>query len=278
MYLLRACLSEHTDNAVRGCSPYNGVVDHDDPLSLDSLPDRVQLDLHTALAVFLLRLDKGSSHIGILDKRRPIGNARLQGIAQRRNISRLRHADNEVSLGGTVLRQKLSRHHARMIDADIVQNAVRSCKVNIFKNTSRMLRDRNRMAHVRLDSLFTRNRHDLSRQHVSHKLSSHRVKRAALAGEQIGIVTLSDTERAESERITRTDQLSGRHDDKGICTPYLIHRPADRLLDRLGIQALSGDIICNYFRIDCCLENCSRIGKLLSELGSVDQVSVMGKP
>ena len=46
---------------------------------------------------------------------------------------------------------------------------------------------------IGLDAILI-DRHDLARKHVADKGSSDRVKRTCLGGQDIGIITLSDTE------------------------------------------------------------------------------------
>ena len=115
----------------------------------------------------------------------------------------------------------MSVSYTHLVNSDAVKDAVRSCKVNIFKNTSRLFF---RVMHheIGLDAILI-DRHDLARKHVADKGSSDRVKRTCLGGQDIGIITLSDTERLESLRIAGTDEFSRAADHKGVRTLDLLH-------------------------------------------------------
>ena len=77
MDLLGPRLPQHAHNTVAGGSPDNGVIQHNDPLSLYCGNQRVKLDPH-AVAPFLLgRLNKGPANVIIFYNALFIGNPGL---------------------------------------------------------------------------------------------------------------------------------------------------------------------------------------------------------
>ena len=82
-----------------------------------------------------------------------------------------------------------------------VDMAVRSYKIYVLENASRFLLLWQCAGHIRDNSILRRDRHRLSRQHVTHILRADRIERAGLRCKDIGIVTLSDAKWLKTIRI-----------------------------------------------------------------------------
>lgn len=92
--------------------------------------------------------------------------------------------------------------------------------------------------HIRDNSILRRDRHRLSRQHITHILRADRIERTGLRCKDIGIVALSDAKRLKTIGIPCSDQLSRAHDHKGIRSLDLATGASHRFLHRAGFQTL----------------------------------------
>ena len=153
--------------------------------------------------------------------------------------------------------------------------AVRSCKIYVLENASRFLLLWQCAGHIRNNSILRRDRHRLSRQHVTHILRADRIERAGLRCKDIGIVTLSDAKWLKTIRIPCSDQLSRAHDHKRIRSLDLATGASHRFLHRTGFQALPCDMVGNDLRVNGGLENSSCIFQIMSEFRRIDQVTVV---
>ena len=127
---------------------------------------------------------------------------------------------------------------------------------------------------IGLDAILI-DRHDLARKHVADKGSSDRVKCASLGGQDIGIITLSDTERLESLRIAGTDEFSRAADHKGVRTLDLLHSVCHGSLSGSHLTALSRDVVGDDLRVDRGLENRSVVSEFSAKLRRIDKVSIV---
>ena len=139
MYLFRSGLFEHLNNVRTGCSSYNRIIYHNNTFSLYNLFDHVQLDLHTAFPLTLFWLDKCSSDITVLVECHAIRNSRLFRISFRRNQPGIRYSDNQIRINRIRFCQSFPCNNSRMIYIHIIDHAVHSCEIYIFKNTSCLL-------------------------------------------------------------------------------------------------------------------------------------------
>ena len=94
----------------------------------------------------------------------------------------------------------------------------------------------------------------------------------------IGPVPFSDTERPKSERISRTDQLSGRHDNEGIGTFDLFHGPSHRFFYCFGVQTFPCTVIGDHFRIDRRLKIAPVYSSSLRSSGALIRLPLWASP
>ena len=71
MHLAGARLAEHPDQGALGVAAHDRVVDDDQPLALDHVAQRVQLEPDAELADRLARLDEGAPDVGVLHQAAP---------------------------------------------------------------------------------------------------------------------------------------------------------------------------------------------------------------
>ena len=69
-----ACLPEQPHNLPAGGAPDNGIVNQNDPLSRNLIPDGAELDLHLIHPLALAGRNKGTTNILVLDKAQAEGN------------------------------------------------------------------------------------------------------------------------------------------------------------------------------------------------------------
>ena len=117
--------------------------------------------------------------------------------------------------------------------------------------------------------------YNFSRLYISYEFSANGSNRTAFGSKEICIISLSDTERFQSERISCSDQFSRRGNNQRICTFDLLHRIFHRVFCLLYIQTFSGNMICNHFRINRCLENCACVLQFMAKLDCIGQVTIM---
>ena len=96
MHLDRPGLTEHPDQRPLGVAPNDRVVDHDEPLAADHIPQRVQLQPDAELANRLAGLDEGPADVGVLDQSLPVRNARRLRVPDGGRRARLRHGDHQI--------------------------------------------------------------------------------------------------------------------------------------------------------------------------------------
>ena len=178
MHFCRASLLEHPHDPVTGRSADNGIIDHNDPFSSYNILQNIQLHVDTGLPLTLLRFYKGSPYISIFNKCRSVWNPGLQGISHRRSIAGLRYTNHQICLYRMILCQTPAGNDPRFINAHLIDMAIRSCKVNIFKDTTCMLF----LTHVlhRLYAILRRYRHDLPRFYIPDKLCTYGIQSTAL--------------------------------------------------------------------------------------------------
>ena len=132
--------------------------------------------MYAGFPAALLWLDKRTSHIAVLDKGCTIRNPGCQRIAKCCSISGLRHTCHQICLYRGILCQKLSGLDPACIYTHPVNMTVRSCKIDVLKNTACFLFFRKCHGHIGLNTFFRRNGHNFSRQHITHKCCTNGVK------------------------------------------------------------------------------------------------------
>ena len=84
--------------------------------------------------MILTRGDKCASDVLIFDQTNPIGNSRCAGIAQRRIQSGIRNTDDDIRIYRMGSCQNRARFYTGIMDADTLNDGIRTSKVNMLKN------------------------------------------------------------------------------------------------------------------------------------------------
>ena len=173
MHFLRSRILEHLHNTRTCRSTDDGIINHDNTLAANDFTKNIQLNHNTRLSRRLLWLNEGSSHITVLDESRSVRNAGFQSKAHRCCITGLRYTHNDIGVDRMCLCQDPSGCNPGTVNADAIYVTVRSCEINVLKNTFCMTACHQRL--VRRNSL-RRDRHDLPRLHITDKLCANRIK------------------------------------------------------------------------------------------------------
>ena len=172
MYFLCAGFFQHFDNICAGCPTHDGIIHHNDPLSAHHFFNYIQLDLNAGFSLTLLRFNERSAHIAVFMECHSVGNSRLFGIPLCSNKSRIRNTYHKIRLNRIRFSQRFPGNDTGMVNVDIIDRAVHSCKIDVFKNTSRLFLRCDRHTLIRSNSIF-RKAHDFSRLYIAHKLCPH---------------------------------------------------------------------------------------------------------
>ena len=133
-------LAQHLHDGPLGVPAHDRVVDDDQPLALDDLAQRVELEPDTELADRLRRLDEGPPHVGVLHQtlreRDPAGLRVADGGGR----ARLRGRDHQVGLDRVLPGQDPADLDARRVHAAPVQAGVRTREVDVLEQAALGLR------------------------------------------------------------------------------------------------------------------------------------------
>ena len=275
MYLFGSGLTKHRNDAVAGRTTDNGVIDHDNALACNSLAQDIQLDLYAGFTAALFRLDKGTADIAVLYKGHTIGDPGLQCISHGCGITGFRYTDHKIRIHRRIHGEIFSRKHTGIVNAHPVDLAVKTGKINIFKDTAGLLLFRDTHRLVGLDAAVFGDRNHLARLHIADKGRSDSIERTGLRCQNIGIVAFADTQRTETIRITHTHELSRGCNHQRVCTFQLLCRTDHSFFRRLCLDTFSCDMIGNNLRIDRCLENSTADLQLMTELRCIDQIAIV---
>ena len=89
---------------------------------------------HTVIPALLSRLDKSAADIVIANDAKLERNIRRFGIAKRSRHARIRNRHNQIGICSRFFSKLCTNGFACVIDAAPFKNAIRPCKIDIFKN------------------------------------------------------------------------------------------------------------------------------------------------
>src|SRR5690606_6125164 len=122
--LAGARLPQHLDQRLLGGAPYDRVVDDDQALALDVLPQRVELHADRPGPQLLAGGDEAAADVAVLDQPLPEGDPAAVGEPLGGRDAGLGHAHDHVGLDRRLLGQLLAHADPSLVDAAGVQPAV----------------------------------------------------------------------------------------------------------------------------------------------------------
>ena len=140
VHLGRARLAQHGHDRPLRVAADDRVVDDDDPLARDDVPERVQLQPDAALPDRLARLDEGPADIGVLDQSLPVRDAAGLGVADGGRGAGLRHRDDQVGLRRVLGGEPPADLDPGRLDAPAGYGRVRAGQVHVLEQASPRLR------------------------------------------------------------------------------------------------------------------------------------------
>ena len=208
---------------------HDGVIHHDDGLSLNNRAHGAQLQLDRRIALFLRRLDERPSDVAVLDEALGKRDARLIGESRRCRRSRVRHRDDHITAKPGLARQNTPHLEARCMNTLSIDDRVGACKIDVLEDAGSNILPIGETVGSKCAVL-----HDdhLSRQHIAHEGSSVDIERAGLGGKHpAALLRPSDAKRTKALRIAHTDELVLRHDGQAECAAHLLRGLQNALLD-----------------------------------------------
>ena len=190
----------------------------------------IQLDSNGILAHLLSRHDEGSAHIPVLYQTFAERNARTLRVAGCMRRSRIGDGRDDIGIDGRLKMKRVSDTPSHVVDELTVNNRVRTCKIDILKDTvtvTRSLGDLNRL-HSRFGY-----RDQLSRVDVADELPVERIDCHGLGADDVSLRSLSETQRADSERIAESIEFVVDHDNDRIRPFELLHARQYRIRHRM---------------------------------------------
>ena len=115
MHFARTGVTDHADQFAAGSSTHDGIVDQYDALSIEQMPDRIQLEFHAKIADRLRRLDECPAHIVAADQCLPEWNTGRRGESNGRCDTRIWHGHHHVRIHWRFFRKQPSKILARFL-------------------------------------------------------------------------------------------------------------------------------------------------------------------
>ena len=126
--LARPGLAQHRDDLPGRGAAHDRVIDDDQPLAVDDLAQRVELELDAALAQLLVGLDEAAAHVAVAHDRLGVRDAGCERVADGRRCPGVRQADHHVRLDRRLVGE-LDAHGAALLpDVAAVEQAVRDAR------------------------------------------------------------------------------------------------------------------------------------------------------
>ncbi len=222
MDFLCACFPKEPHDTAAGGAPHDGIVDQHHPFSLHTLLNGTELDLHLVQPGILAGRNKGSADIFIFDQPDAVGNPGFHRKPQGGVQAGVGNAHHDIRPGRMLPGKEPAGFHPRPVHGYPVDHRIRSCKIDIFKDTELPFLSA---------TVFPAGFHSLRPKHknfpglqIPHKFGSQSFQGAAFRCRHIHPVrSLSKAKGTKAIRISGTDQLLCRHQHKGICAVQGVH-------------------------------------------------------
>ena len=238
-------LACHVDDLARGGATHDGVVNQQHLLALELGGDGVELAAHRFLALLLARHDEGPADIAVLHETLTVGFVQalgdLQGDIAGGFRDRNDHIDIQIRpLALDLLTQLLPHVHPGGVDGNLVDEGVRTGKVDIFEDARTELGIIGALQTAQLPLLADVDR--LPRRHIPHQLKPDDIECRALGGNHVlnaavFVVPTTQHQRADAVRIAKCHHaMTDDERHHRIGTAHLTMHPADGGKDVIGAQ------------------------------------------
>src|SRR6187200_2091658 len=194
VYLGGTGLAQGLHDLPRGGAADDRVVDDDQPLAAYGVGDRVQLELHAAVAQQLARLDERAPHVVVLVQAVAVRDAGELRIALRGRVPGGGDRDHHVGVGRRLLREDAAHLAARLVHGDAGDPRVGARQVHVLEHAdgrAGALGEPDRVQPALVDP------DELARLYVAHRYRAHDVEAARLRGHAEARRQLADAERAD---------------------------------------------------------------------------------
>ena len=214
VHFRRAGIAHHLDDLHRSRTAHDGVVDEDDPLSLDQAAIGIVLALDAGMTRAVGRLDEGATDIVRADDAELERNAGTLGIADGRGDAAVGHRNDEIDVDRIFDRKLCTDGLACRIHRAPVENRIGAAEVDMLENAGARRTFAERPMAVNLTVEIDADK--LARLDFAHQMRANDVERHAFAGEHHRFAHLPHDERTNAQRIAACDHSLGRHHDQRI--------------------------------------------------------------
>src|ERR1017187_1848732 len=151
VHFFRPGIANHADDLAAGGAAHDRVVYEDNAFALEQAVNGVELQLHAEIAHRLLRFDKGASDLVVADESKTKRNAAFGRVSDGGGVPRIGHGNHDIRVNRSLAGKLASHIIATQIHRAAEDNAVRTRKINVFKNAAG--KRRRRRIKSRADSL-----------------------------------------------------------------------------------------------------------------------------
>ena len=142
IHLLRAGFARHSNDLRHRRTAHDGIVNEEDVFILKFHRHGVQLLTHALFTGLLPRHDEGTAHVAVLDEPFAVGNSQFLRQLLRRGTRRIRNRHHAVDFGkiqllGDFVGEVFPETQPRPVNADAVDHAVGTGKIDVFKRARR---------------------------------------------------------------------------------------------------------------------------------------------
>src|SRR5688572_28235844 len=269
--LARARGSDQCDEATRGGSANNGIVDHDDALSIQHFTNRVVLHADLRIATGLRRLNEGPPDVVVTDERKLEGKLGFLRISDGSGVGGVGHGEHEIRSGRWPFAGELtSELTSSPIDRSAPDMAVRTREVDVLENALAGISGFERKARANPVAV---DREDLSALDVALERGANEIERTRFRGNDPPLTEAPEDEGTPSAGIARGEERVADDDEER-------ERPFDAL-QRIGqtLVRLLAARACDPMHEDLGIHRRRKDGahvlELATQLRRVDDVPVM---
>ena len=227
MHLARTRLAQHPDKGALRVAAHDRVIDDDQALPRDDVPQGIELQPDAQLPDRLRRLDEGPSDVGVLDQALGERDTRRLRIADSGIPPGLGNRDDEIRINGMLGRQGSTDGHACSMDTSTGDDGIRSSEVYVLEEAALGL---SRGKPMRAQTTLV-DRDHLARLDLAHERCADDVQRRRLGGDHPA--AFESTQHQRSDPVSIASPIEGFviHEHQGEGAGDLGKFRKGRLLD-----------------------------------------------